>query len=230
MDDAITAHDPFTPGSSLTLAEASNTLRASIKNIEADSPMTPTDVLAALYGGVSEDYAGPFGTAAHIVLTTSGLATDCTTAFDLSSITITGGITWPTPGRGHITSGYGMRTDPVTHLFTRLHAGTDIGAPCGSPIVPVMPGIVSNVEFHGGGLGTYVDVTHAGGEFTRYGHMYPTGIYVHQGQVVDATTVLAAVGSNGNSTGCHLHVELHPVTGGTVDPAGAFGWTAQSHG
>ena len=63
-----------------------------------------------------------------------------------------------------------------------------------------------------------IEIDHGGGIATAYLHMYPDDIYVHAGDRVTAGQLIALVGNTGNSTGCHLHFEVH-VNGGTVDPA-----------
>lgn len=223
LNAAIRSHDPFTPDSGLTLAQASEQFLTKVTATGLDPASHGDEILVAIYGGQSEDYQASFTAAANTVLTHTGAQSACITSVDLTSVSTINGVTWPTPGTGHITSRYGSRVNPVSGVL-KLHAGVDVGAACGTPIVPVMPGTVTAVVPNGGGLGSYIDVRHAGGIFTRYGHMYPSGLYVTEGQVVDSTTVLAAVGTNGNSTGCHLHIELHTAFGKTVDPQPVFGW------
>ncbi len=60
-------------------------------------------------------------------------------------------------------------------------------------------------------------VDHGGGVLTRYGHMTDDGVLVVVGQQVAAGQQLARVGSAGDSTGCHLHLEVW-VDGAAVDP------------
>lgn len=107
-----------------------------------------------------------------------------------------GGWTWPTSGT--VTSGFGYR-------WGRLHAGIDIGAPTGTPIVAAKGGVVS---FAGvmGGYGNIIVVDHGGGMTTRYAHQSQLGASV--GQSVQAGDKIGYVGSTGNSTGPHLHFEV----------------------
>ncbi|PYF96377.1 Peptidase family M23 [Georgenia satyanarayanai] len=123
---------------------------------------------------------------------------------------------WALPADGPITSGYGMRVDPVTGAFTRLHAGLDFQAGgCEGPIWAAQEGTVIDVftDQHGGWT---LDVDH-GGVLTRYKHMYANGILVAVGDRVEAGQQIARTGSSGWSTGCHLHFEVH-VDGSPVDP------------
>jgi len=119
------------------------------------------------------------------------------------------------PVNGHITSLYGARFHPILG-YTRMHAGVDIGAAWGSPIVAAAPGVVSFAGYHGG-HGNYVRLEHGGGLGTGYGHM--SRIAVAPGERVSAGEVIGYVGSTGLSTGPHLHYEMYR-DGRTVNPLG----------
>jgi murein DD-endopeptidase MepM/ murein hydrolase activator NlpD len=96
----------------------------------------------------------------------------------------------------------------------RMHKGTDIGAPYGTPIHAMMDGVV---QFAGrsGGYGNFVKLAHSGGVASGYGHMsrfaVRSGAHVKQGQVI------GYVGSTGMSTGPHLHWEVWK-NGAVVNP------------
>ena len=123
---------------------------------------------------------------------------------------------WAPPAAGPITSDYGMRVNPVDGGL-RLHAGTDLGGGgCGGPIYAAHDGTVTLAGMDED-VGS-VEIDHGGGIATAYLHMYPNDIYVHAGDKVRAGQQIALVGNTGNSTGCHLHFEVH-VNDGTVDPA-----------
>jgi len=125
-----------------------------------------------------------------------------------------GGSGWAKPAQGRVVDPYGMRTNPVTGIWT-LHAGADLGAACGTPIWAANSGTVTFAGLSGG-YGNFVIVT-GGGVSTAYGHIMNGGTLVTKGQTVSAGQQIAKVGSTGNSTGCHLHFETRP--GGTaVDP------------
>ena len=119
------------------------------------------------------------------------------------------------PVNGHITSLYGQRFHPILG-YTRMHAGVDIGAEWGSPIVAAADGIVSYAGYHGG-HGNFVRLEHGGGLGTGYGHM--SRIAVGPGERVRAGEVIGYVGSTGLSTGPHLHYEMYQ-DGRTVNPLG----------
>ncbi|BDZ48812.1 hypothetical protein GCM10025867_10530 [Frondihabitans sucicola] len=125
---------------------------------------------------------------------------------------------WTRPAGGYITSSFGMRVDPVTGSYT-LHAGTDLGASCGSNIYAAHSGTVIYAGPYGG-YGNFVLLDNGGGIDTGYGHIVDGGIHVAVGQSVKVGQVIAQVGSTGWSTGCHLHFETRP--GGVATNAVPF--------
>jgi murein DD-endopeptidase MepM/ murein hydrolase activator NlpD len=117
------------------------------------------------------------------------------------------------PAAGPITSYFGYRYHPILH-FTRFHAGVDIGAGWGSPIVAAGDGRVVGAGW-AGGYGREVQIAHGGGLVSLYGHMSQIvaqpGAFVHQGQLI------GYVGSSGLSTGPHVHFEVR-LGGAPVNP------------
>lgn len=117
------------------------------------------------------------------------------------------------PANGPITSYFGNRYHPILH-FTRFHAGIDIGAGWGSPIVAAGDGQVIGAGWSGG-YGREVQIAHGGGLVSLYGHMSEIvaqpGSFVRQGQLI------GYVGSSGLSTGPHLHFEVR-MSGQPVNP------------
>jgi murein DD-endopeptidase MepM/ murein hydrolase activator NlpD len=110
------------------------------------------------------------------------------------------------------TSGFGMRTDPVTGEEA-MHTGSDFAAADGTPILAVADGLVVFAGDVGGGYGNLIIIEHTvdgAAVFSAYAHMWDTGIHVTTGQSVTAGQQIAAVGSNGKSTGAHLHLEIRP--------------------
>ena len=128
---------------------------------------------------------------------------------------------WTRPSGGNISSGFGMRVNPVTHAYI-LHAGTDLAAACGTPIFAATSGTVSYAGWYGG-YGNFVLLDNGGGVTTGYGHQPNGGITVSVGQHVEVGQQIGHVGSTGNSTGCHLHFETR--IGGT--PANPVAFMAQ---
>lgn len=108
-----------------------------------------------------------------------------------------------------ITSAFGFRVHPISGS-SRFHAGTDIGAPYGTPVLAAYEGRVDNA----GGLGGYglaVTIRHENStQESLYGHL--SEIYVQPGQWVAQGTVIGLVGSTGYSTGPHLHFEWRHLT------------------
>jgi len=129
-------------------------------------------------------------------------------------------VVFPLPsGTWVMASPYGWRIHPVTGQNT-FHAGTDYAAPDGTPIMAVADGIVT---YAGplGGYGHAIDIAHTiDGQLvtSRYGHMWEGHLYVAEGEQVLAGQHIGDVGSDGISTGPHLHLEIH-LTLGTTNPA-----------
>ena len=119
------------------------------------------------------------------------------------------------PVDGHVTSYFGYRYHPILH-FTRFHAGLDIGASWGSPIVAAGDGRVIAAGW-AGGYGREVQIAHAGGITSLYGHM--SQIVAEPGSFVRAGQLIGYVGSSGLSTGPHVHFEVR-VGGTPVNPLG----------
>lgn len=121
--------------------------------------------------------------------------------------TLSNGFVWPT--QGVFTSGYGWR-------WGRMHRGIDIAGPVGTPIVAAASGVVVRSGWNSGGYGNLVDIRHADGTMTRYAHN--SRLLVREGQQVRQGQQISEMGSTGYSTGPHLHFEIHPPSGGAVNP------------
>lgn len=119
------------------------------------------------------------------------------------------------PAAGPVTSYFGYRYHPILH-FTRFHAGIDIGASWGSPVVAAADGQVAAAGW-AGGYGREVQIAHGGGIMSLYGHM--SEIVASPGSFVHAGQVIGYVGSSGLSTGPHLHFEVR-MRGTPVNPLG----------
>ena len=120
------------------------------------------------------------------------------------------GFICPLKSYSRISSEYGWRKNPVTGV-NKLHVGTDFAAPGGTPIYAAASGYVQMAGWSSGGYGNYVIIYHGkmsdGNQYsTLYGHMRSVatsaGKYVQQGEII------GYVGSTGNSTGNHLHLEV----------------------
>ena len=105
------------------------------------------------------------------------------------------------------TSGFGMR-------WGRLHAGTDMAGPVGSPIYASADGVVVEAGWVSG-YGRLIKIKHEFGVETRYGHL--SAIKVSKGQRVSRGERIGDMGNSGRSTGPHLHYEIR-VGGNPIDP------------
>ena len=115
------------------------------------------------------------------------------------------------PTSGTITSCFGARWG-VTHF------GVDIAAPIGTPIYAATSGVVQRAG-SATGFGLAVYIRGDDGAITVYGHV--NEVYVSAGERVSAGEQIAEVGNRGQSTGPHLHFEVHPGGGmysGQVNP------------
>jgi lysostaphin len=113
------------------------------------------------------------------------------------------------PAKGVFTSGYGPR-------WGRMHRGIDVANATGTPIYASADGVVVKAGWNKGGYGNLVDIRHADGSMTRYGHN--SKILVRVGQEVRQGETIALMGSTGFSTGPHTHFEIHAEGKGAVNP------------
>ena len=112
-----------------------------------------------------------------------------------------------------MTSDFGMRIHPLTGVEA-FHKGVDIGMPYGTDIHAVSSGTVE-IAGYSGSYGNYILLDHGEGLKTLYAHC--SVLLVETGQEVETGTVVAQVGSSGNVTGAHCHLEVQ-LNGEPVDP------------
>lgn len=105
------------------------------------------------------------------------------------------------PVKGKISSRFGH----VSRIRSGAHTGLDIACSTGTPIKVVSAGTVTCASYNGS-YGNLIKVDHGKGVSTWYAHC--SKIKVKVGQKVSAGDVIGAVGSTGNSTGSHLHLEI----------------------
>jgi murein DD-endopeptidase MepM/ murein hydrolase activator NlpD len=122
-----------------------------------------------------------------------------------------GGFVWPVDAP--ITSSFGYRDHPIAGT-TRLHSGTDFGAPTGTAIRAAADGIVVSAGLRGG-YGNAVVIDHGDGLATMYAHQ--SAVAVSAGDQVEAGETVGFVGSTGYSTGPHLHFEVR-IDGAPTEP------------
>ena len=111
------------------------------------------------------------------------------------------------------TSGFGYRLDPFTR-GPALHTGIDFRADAGGIVRATAGGRVAIAE-PTGGYGNMIEIEHAAGVATRYGHL--SAFLVSPGMTVVAGQAIGRAGSTGRSTGTHLHYETR-VDGEPVNP------------
>lgn len=120
------------------------------------------------------------------------------------------GISLIRPVSGIITSRFGAGSS----IRRSSHTGLDIATSTGTPIAAAASGTVT---FSGwkGSYGNMIVISHGNGVQTYYGHC--NKLYVSAGATVSQGQTIAAVGSTGNSTGPHLHLEVR-VNGVAYNP------------
>lgn len=111
--------------------------------------------------------------------------------------------------------------DPrLTQGYRLFHPGVDLADPIGTPVKPIMPGVVEYTQNLKYDYGTAVTIDHGNGITSLYAHL--SKILVKVGQKVDNNTVIGKVGETGRATGPHLHLEIRdheiPVSPASVIP------------
>ena len=119
------------------------------------------------------------------------------------------------PVSGRITSRFGVQS----RIRSSAHTGLDIANSTGTPIIPIAAG---TVKYSGrkGSYGYMVIVDHgknANGQSIETYYAHCSKLNVNVGDYVDENTIIALVGSTGNSTGPHLHLEIR-IDGRAVNP------------
>lgn len=125
---------------------------------------------------------------------------------------------WQLPveaGVYHLTSRFGE----CSGLWSHCHTGLDFAAPSGTPIHAIAGGVVTSVGYDGS-YGNKTVITLEDGTELWYCHQ--TAYAVSPGENVTAGQVIGSVGSTGNTTGPHVHIEVRPGAGDPVDPYAAM--------
>lgn len=117
-----------------------------------------------------------------------------------------GVFSWPTSSQW--LSGY--------HYVPGLHEAIDIGGSLGNTVTASDSGVVVYSGWHNYGYGYVVVIDHGNGWQTLYGHL--NSISVGCGQAVYQGGAIGALGSTGNSSGPHLHLEMRSDVWGRVNP------------
>jgi murein DD-endopeptidase MepM/ murein hydrolase activator NlpD len=115
----------------------------------------------------------------------------------------------------HISSRFGGRFHPILKRW-RSHEGTDYAAAYGTPVRATAEGTVTEAG-RSGGYGNLIELRHANGIQTRYGHLSRFAAGLHVGQRVHQEQIIGYVGATGLATGPHLHYEFR-VNGRATNP------------
>lgn len=140
-----------------------------------------------------------------------------------SPLTVAGTFTVPVEYT-RVTSKFGYRVNPVTNEYG-FHSGIDLAAPEGTPIRAAFTGTVKQVA-SSAGRGNYIVLSHDNGLETMYCHC--SEIIAVEGENIRSGEVIALVGSTGQATGPHLHLELW-LNGIRYDPAWVLGLYATEY-
>ncbi|MFD8352454.1 M23 family metallopeptidase [Streptomyces coelicoflavus] len=117
--------------------------------------------------------------------------------------------------------GVGELFGAIGSMWSSRHTGLDFPVPMNTPVMAVTDGTV--VAKWNSSYGNIVEVTAPDGTQTWYAHLASARI---RSGYVKAGAVIGYAGSSGNSSGPHLHLEVHPSGGPAIDP---LAWL-RSHG
>lgn len=193
--------DPFEPADAIP-AQA-NYMCQLVKQVrENDIPGDTIDNALAGYNagfGAVLEYQGipPYPETQNYVRKIRGLAAEF--AAEPAPLVLSAPGTWVSPMGGRITSGFGPRGG-------EFHDGVDIACRIGTPIGAATDGTVLNVG-PAQGYGRWVRIDHGNGFVAEYGHIDTYTVAV--GQRVAPGQLIATCGTEGVSTGPHLHFRLH---------------------
>jgi murein DD-endopeptidase MepM/ murein hydrolase activator NlpD len=118
---------------------------------------------------------------------------------------------WILPVHGyHLTAGFGEYG-----LWSHAHTGQDFACPTGTPVHALGDGTIIFAAWDGA-YGNKIAIQHAGGLVTWYAHL--SAFESKVGEKVKAGQLIGLVGSTGNTTGPHLHLEIRPHEDDPIDP------------
>jgi murein DD-endopeptidase MepM/ murein hydrolase activator NlpD len=106
----------------------------------------------------------------------------------------------------YITSTFGNRYHPILKRW-RDHKGIDYAADAGTPVRAIGAGVVVRAGV-ASGYGNLIEIRHANGFSSRYGHLRAFARGIHAGRRVDVGETIGYVGMTGLATGPHLHFEF----------------------
>ena len=135
-------------------------------------------------------------------------------------------VVWPVLTPQKRSDGFGPRNAPCAGCSTS-HDGVDFNPGNGTPVMSIADGVVVLATENGGGLGVNVEVQHnIDGQLvtSSYAHMQFGSLQVVEGQRVSAGQQVGVVGTTGQSTGPHMHLEMFGGDGVRFD---GFAWLDQ---
>ncbi|WED23131.1 M23 family metallopeptidase [Vibrio sp. JC009] len=122
---------------------------------------------------------------------------------------------------GYISSGYGMRTHPVTKKRS-MHRGIDLAVNTGTPIYAPADGVVEVTRKSNQGSGNYLRLMHSFGITSSYSHL--KAFKVKNGDFVQKGDLIGLSGNTGLSAGAHLHYEVRFI-GRSMNPRPFVNWS-----
>lgn len=174
----------------------------------------------------AEDFKRVSSAASRVRVRTPLEVRSCTTNFTTANgdrpVEKVATVNWPVTKENVIlASSFGPRFMPGVGGYN-VHTGLDLAGPVGTPIYAIADGTVieANPSSVGYGFLVVIEHTDAEGKVYRsaYAHMYPDQVLVEKGDRVSAGQHIAGIGSNGWSTGPHLHFEIRDTKNGFSDP------------
>ncbi len=158
----------------------------------------------------TEDAVSKLYEAKPIVVASKPTITKTSVSRNMSFQNLPISVSFIRPISGTITSRFGS----ISRVRSGAHTGLDIATKTGTPIAAAASGTVTYSGYQGS-LGYLIKISHGNGIETYYGHC--SKLYATAGQYVNQGDIIAAVGSTGNSTGPHLHLEVR-VNGVAYNP------------
>lgn len=132
---------------------------------------------------------------------------------------------YPVVASAAVASGYGPRS--CSGCASTFHEGIDIFPGAGTPIHAIASGtVIAAVPVTKDSMGVYLEIEHrVDGELVTsiYGHIADGTMTLRVGDAVTVGDVIGLVGATGNASGAHLHFEIHPGGGASVNP---YEWLA----
>ncbi len=215
--------DPFGPADAIaSQANYMCTLVNELRDLAESTDKDLIDLILAGYNagpGAVTQYGGvpPYAETQGYVAKIKALMRDKYGAIDAGGSTSGGWIDpVPNPVRGTPFRKYGS-----SWAWKGWHTGVDYPAPIGTRIGSAGPGTVSEIKT-GGSYGLHVIVDHGSIDGKKvqslYAHMSAFAAGLEVGDRVQPNTALGYVGLTGNTSGPHLHLEVHlNWTGGSND-------------